>query len=81
MNLTVAIYSAILFFVLSPGVLLRLPSGGSKLTVAGVHALVFAFILYLTAGYVWRWSMSMHVMRREGMEHGETPENKPKSNK
>ena len=79
MNLTVAVYSAILFFVLSPGVLLRLPSGGSKLTVAGVHALVFAFILYLTAGYVWRWSMSMHVMRREGMDVGETPENKPKS--
>ena len=68
MNLVVAVYSAILFFVLSPGVLLRLPSNGSKNTVALVHALVFAVILYFTAGVVWRWSMSMSapVIRKEG---------------
>jgi hypothetical protein len=73
MNLVVAIYSAILFFVLSPGVLLRLPSNGSKLTVAGVHALVFAVILYFTAGYIWRFSMSLShpVTRKEGMEGSE----------
>jgi len=65
MNLTVAIYSAILFFVLSPGVLLRLPSNGSKMTVAGVHAIVFAVILYFTAGFVWRMSMSLG---KEGMD-------------
>jgi len=70
MNLTVAIYSAILFFVLSPGVLLRLPSNGSKFTVAGVHAVVFAVVLYFTAGFVWRWSMSMghSFHRKEGMD-------------
>ena len=69
MNLTVAIYSAILFFVLSPGVLLRLPSNGSKLTVAGVHAIVFAAVLYFTAGFVWRWSMTLGAPMRhkEGM--------------
>jgi hypothetical protein len=73
MNLIVAIYSAILFFVLSPGVLLRLPSNGSKLTVAGVHAVVFAAALYFTAGYVWRWSVtfSSPVHRREGFEENE----------
>ena len=65
MNLIVAIYSAILFFVLSPGVLLRLPSNGSKITVVGVHAVVFAGILYFTDGLVWRWS---HTFIREGME-------------
>ena len=73
MNLAVAIYSAILFFILSPGVLLRLPSGGSKLVVAGVHAIVFAVILYFTAGYVWRFSASMnshHVVRKEGFREG-----------
>ena len=70
MNLIVAIYSAILFFVLSPGVLLRLPSNGSKFTVAGVHAIVFAVVLYFTAGFVWRFSMSMGTpfYRKEGME-------------
>jgi hypothetical protein len=67
MNLIVAIYSAILFFVLSPGVLLRLPPNGSKLTVAGVHALVFAVVLYFTAGFVWRFSMSMSL-GKEGMD-------------
>ena len=69
MNLVVAIYSAILFFVLSPGVLLRLPSNGSKFMVAGVHALVFALVLYFTAGFVWRMSMTMGMpMRKEGMD-------------
>ena len=78
MNLTVAIYSAILFFILSPGVLLRLPSNGSKLTVAGVHALVFAAALYLTSGYVWRWSVSFRVPvhRKEGFEEQENEKKK-----
>jgi hypothetical protein len=76
MNLVVAIYSAILFFVLSPGVLLRLPSNGSKMTVAAVHALVFAVVLYFTAGFVWRWSLFLGtpMHRREGFEE----ENKKK---
>ena len=72
MNLAVAVYSAILFFLLSPGVLLRLPSNGSKNTVAIVHAIVFAVILYFTAGFVWRLSASMfapaHVVRKEGFD-------------
>jgi hypothetical protein len=69
MNLVVAIYSAILFFVLSPGVLLRLPPNGSKMTVAAVHAVVFAAVLYFTCGFVWRMSMTMGMpMRREGMD-------------
>jgi hypothetical protein len=74
MNLTVAIYSAILFFVLSPGVLLRLPSNGSKMTVAGVHAIVFAAVLYFTAGFVWRLSMNFSapmMHRKEGFEDEE----------
>jgi hypothetical protein len=74
MNLAVAIYSAILFFLLSPGVLLRLPSNGSKLTVAGVHALVFAGVLYFTAGFVWRLSLSLPFLRREGMKKKEEEE-------
>jgi hypothetical protein len=36
---------AALFVVLTPGVLLRLPPGGSTLTVAVTHAVVFV-ILY-----------------------------------
>ena len=45
-------FVAILFAALTPGVLLRLPPGGSKLTVAAVHGVVFAVVLYLTKGVV-----------------------------
>ena len=37
---------SILFFVLTPGILLSLPPGGSKYTVAFVHALVFGLIMW-----------------------------------
>jgi hypothetical protein len=69
MNLVVAIYSALLFVVLTPGVFLRLPSGGSKTVVAGVHALLFALVLYYTAGFVWRWSIGVGF---EGFKEGKT---------
>ncbi len=36
----------ILFFLLTPGVLLSLPPGGTKYTVALVHALVFGLITW-----------------------------------
>ena len=36
--------TALLFFVLTPGILLSLPPGGSKMTVAAVHAIVFAVV-------------------------------------
>ena len=39
---TYVLTTALLFFLLTPGVLLSLPPGGSKLVVAATHALVFA---------------------------------------
>ena len=38
--------SVILFFLLTPGILVSLPPGGSKYTVALVHALVFGLIMW-----------------------------------
>ena len=52
MNLVLSLYTALLFVVLTPGILLTLPKGGSKLTVAAVHGLVFAVVLYFTAKFV-----------------------------
>jgi hypothetical protein len=66
MNVFMAVYFAVLFFILSPGVLLRLPQNGSKMTVAGVHAVVFGIVSYLTGKAVWKLS------NRLGME-GMTP--------
>jgi hypothetical protein len=38
---------AALFFVLTPGVLVSLPPGGSTMTVAATHAVVFALVYTL----------------------------------
>jgi len=54
MSLVMMLYAALLFVVLTPGVLLRLPPKGSLLTAAVVHALVFALVMYLTSSYVVR---------------------------
>lgn len=65
MNISLLIYSAVLFFVLSPGVLLRLPSKGNKYIVAAVHSVVFAIALYLTQYF------SRRVFGKEGFTEGE----------
>ena len=48
------LYVAALFFLLTPGVLLSLPAGGSKTTVALTHAVVFALVWKFTHKLVWR---------------------------
>ena len=58
MNWTVTVYSAILFFLLSPGILLSLPSKGGKYTVVIVHSIVFAIVWHFTHKFVWKWSVS-----------------------
>ena len=68
------LYVAALFFVLTPGVLLTLPKGGSKFTVAAVHAAVFALVLQLTYRAVKRLAV-----RYEGFE--EQMPQMPKPNK
>jgi hypothetical protein len=67
MNWTVTVYSAILFFVLTPGILVSLPPRGSKFVVAGVHALVFALIYHFTHKFVWRLSLHEGMT---GSSHG-----------
>jgi hypothetical protein len=59
MSLVVTIYAAILFFLLTPAILVRLPPSGSKWTVAAVHAVVFALIFHFTHKLVWRLGASL----------------------
>ena len=66
MNIFVTLYSAILFFVLTPAVFLRLPPNGSKYTVAAVHAIVFAVVFHFTHKIVWRMSMGMEGFQEDG---------------
>ena len=56
MNIVFIIYVALLFILLTPGILLTLPPGGSKLVVALVHGLVFAIILHFTHTFVWNFA-------------------------
>jgi hypothetical protein len=47
-HILMTLFTAALFFILTPGILLSLPKGGSKYEMAVVHALVFAFLYHLT---------------------------------
>lgn len=49
-----SLYAAVLFFVLTPGVLLSLPPGGSRTTVALTHAVVFGVVWALTHRMVYK---------------------------
>jgi hypothetical protein len=53
MNLYTAAFAALLFFALTPGVLLSIPPGGSKLAVAATHGVVFAIVYHYTHRAVW----------------------------
>jgi hypothetical protein len=59
MSLIVSLYAALLFFILTPGILLSLPKNGSKFVVAGVHAVVFAIVFHFTNKLVWRLGASL----------------------
>ena len=57
MNWIVALYMAILFVVLTPGILLSLPPKGSPIVVAITHAVVFTVVYYFTHKFVWELSL------------------------
>lgn len=60
------LFVAALFYVLTPGILVTLPSKGSKMVVAATHALIFAVVFGLVHKSVW------HFLYPEGFV-GEMP--------
>jgi hypothetical protein len=56
------VYAFVLFFILTPGILLSLPPRGSKMMVAATHALVFALIFVLTHKMLMKFSSKMEGM-------------------
>jgi len=54
MNHLFCLFIVVLFVLLTPNVLLRLPPKGGKWTVAIVHGLVFAFILHYSYMYYFK---------------------------
>ena len=57
-HLYMFLFSTLLFFVLTPGVLLSLPPHSSKYVVALVHALVFALVYHFTHKLIWNLTQS-----------------------
>ena len=51
--MTAAIIGAVLFILLTPGLLLRIPSKGPLLHASVVHAIVFAILFYVIAKLVY----------------------------
>jgi len=56
MNFTITLYSAVLFFILTPSIFFRIPVKGSTKIVTLVHAVIFGFVLYFTRKSVWNAS-------------------------
>jgi len=52
MSILVIFYSILLFFLLTPGILITLPRKSSKTIVALTHAIVFGIIYHLTHQFV-----------------------------
>jgi hypothetical protein len=75
-DLYMILFVGVLFFVLTPGVLLRLPSGGSKTTVAATHALVFALVFQLTHKMVFKFFYGHEAFEAPGMP-SKTPGSMP----
>jgi len=48
MNLVISIYSAFLFFILTPNILFHLPSNGNKYIVAATHAILFGILVFFS---------------------------------
>lgn len=59
-------FTAALFYAFVPGVLVRLPPGGSKTVVTAVHAALFALVLCFTRRTVESY------LGREGMDTKKT---------
>lgn len=62
------LFTAVLFYVLTPGILLSLPPKGSKMMVAATHALVFAVVFQLTHKMVLQMSKNF-----EGFQNATPP--------
>ena len=57
MHLFMFFFVAILFFVLTPGIVLTVPAKSSKTTVAMVHAVIFALVWTLIHKTVWDYGV------------------------
>lgn len=70
MHALMFIFSILLFFVLTPGILLSIPAKGSKYVIAFTHAIVFAAVYHLFCRWYWHSKMAVAAKRSEGFAEG-----------
>jgi hypothetical protein len=63
MHAALSAFVIVLFVVLTPGILLRLPPKGGKYIVAIVHGLVFSFVLHLAYQYYFKYQEGAKSMK------------------
>jgi hypothetical protein len=68
------LYCTVLFFLLTPGILVSLPKGGSKIVVAATHAFIFAIICHLCGRFVRERFQNVGEGEQEMQEEGEVTE-------
>lgn len=71
MNLAISVYSSVLFFLLTPSILVKLPTTVSKYVVALVHALIFGIVFYFTSSLV-KLSFSVEGFAARSRNNGQT---------
>lgn len=57
MHVFMFVFVALLFFVLTPGIVLTIPPNCSKTTIAITHAVLFALMFTFTHKIVWDWGV------------------------
>jgi len=76
MNIFASLYLAALFVAFVPGVLITLPSGGKRMVVLAVHALLFTVVWHFTNKTVSNMTRGMGM--REGFQKMPRPSLPPK---
>jgi hypothetical protein len=64
--------TVVLFVLLTPGILVRLPPKGSKWTVAIVHGIVFTVVMYIFC-----WYVLPNLLNLEGFQEGAVAKTRP----
>lgn len=68
-NMFTFVYVVVLFYLLTPGILVTIPARSSKMAVAATHALVFALVYKFTHRMVAKLSMSFEGFQEAKKEN------------
>ena len=66
MNFLFVLFVFVLFFILTPGILVTLPKKGSKMVVALVHGVIFATTLAVSKCFFWKSGNSVFEGATDG---------------